>query len=75
LFAAAPPTSTAASWTVGDGRARHRPTGRCARDRLLAAVVILYSPWVLVVSLAFHLAQIDNHSGPIVSTYGVAPSC
>jgi ABC-2 type transport system permease protein len=39
---------------------------------LVAAVVILYSLWVLAVSLAFHFVKIDNLSYLIVSTYDAA---
>jgi ABC-2 type transport system permease protein len=38
----------------------------------LAAVVILYSLWVLAVSLAFRFVKIDNLSYLIVSTYDAA---
>lgn len=39
---------------------------------LLCAVAILYSIWILVVSLSFHVVKIDNLSYLIVSTFDAA---
>jgi ABC-2 type transport system permease protein len=39
---------------------------------LLCALLILYSIWILVVSLSFHVVKIDNLSYLIVSTFDAA---
>lgn len=61
------------AWALS--RAGHVPTAfglLTAALLLVGAVAILYSMWIMVVSLAFYVVKIDNLSYLIVSTYDAA---